>query len=311
METVADKTGVFQEGKKFVAYNNGEIVTSAYNHRQAEIALEKAMGIYVDGRSKKSKNEKKYGSLSQREQKFHVNKRFEFLEKAVQMVADGVQPSVIISGRGGVGKSYSVTKTLKDFGLMDMSMSEDMMGIDNPEDCFITLKGYSTAKSLYRTLYENNGSVIICDDMDSVFKDNTSISILKAALDSYSNRVIHWGAEMRGDDNLPRTFEFTGRIIFITNLNSDEIDQAVVTRSMVIDLAMSPSELIDRMMEIIKSRKFLPEYSMEVKFDSINFIDKMKDEVKELSLRTLISVCKIRYEFPKEWEEMAAYIICK
>ena len=36
------------------------------------------------------------------------------------------------------------------------------------------VKGYSTAKGLYRTLFENNGMVIIFDDCDSILKDDVA-----------------------------------------------------------------------------------------------------------------------------------------
>jgi hypothetical protein len=62
----------------------------------------------------------------------------------------------------------------------------------NPKKVFTQIKGFSTAKNMFRTLYENNGSTIIFDDCDSILKDAIAINILKAALDSYDKRVITW-----------------------------------------------------------------------------------------------------------------------
>lgn len=296
--------GIIENGKKYDAYFEGEFLGSSYNFRSSEIMFQKREGTFVDGRVKKPVK-----TLSKVNKIYNIDQRFEFLEKAVEMAGRGVQPSVIISGRGGVGKTYSVTKALKNSGLIDIT-GKDIEITYNPENYFITFKGFSTAKAFFRTLYTYNGSTIICDDMDSVFKDNNSISILKAALDSYSERIIHWGSEIKGDDDLPRTFEFTGKIVFITNLNTEDIDQAVISRSMVIDLSMTAAELVERMITIVQSAKFLPEYSMDIKMDSLRFIDKNKENIKELSLRSLISVCKIRSEFSNDWEDMAKYITC-
>lgn len=316
------KDGVFQVGKKFEAYVNGNLVGTAYIERSAEIIYEKATGTYVERRGRKmppvtseapmrTPSITKTPAFIQKLEKkvFHINERFEFLEKAVAMVASGVQPSVVVSGAGGLGKTYTVKKTLKDFGLNDVSGAD--AEVDYSKDSsFIMVKGFSTAKNLYRTLYNNNGSVIVLDDIDNILKDNNAVNILKACLDSYDRRIVTWGAEIRSkDDDLPQTFEFTGSIIFITNMNPEKIDQAIRSRSLMIDVSMTIPETIDRMAEIIKVRSFYPEYSMDAKKDALVFIDKMKYKAKELSLRTLITICKIRNEFPSEWEDMAEYVL--
>ena len=96
-------------------------------------------------------------------EKFNINQRFDFVEKLVGMVADGVQPSAIITGEGGLGKTYTVTKTLETRGYKDISDLADFeVGtIINARKCFTMVKGYSTPKGLYRTLFENNKSIIV------------------------------------------------------------------------------------------------------------------------------------------------------
>lgn len=311
------KNGVFQEDgkKKWIAYFNGQVVGESYIYRTAEVAYEKACGTYIDPRKKNKVSYNKTQPSSNNapqavSTKPNVNKRFEFLEKAVRMVADGTQPSVVVSGAGGLGKTYTVRKALKECGLEDYTLV-DNDAIDPTEKGFVFVKGFSTAKNLYRTLYNNNGSVVVLDDTDSIFKCANSVNILKACLDSYSTRTVDWGAEMKRDDDLPRSFEFTGQVVFITNINSDDLDQAIRSRSMVIDLAMTEKETVDRMLEIAVSDTFLPEFSMDIKEDAIQFIDENKYNAKELSLRTLITVCKVRSEFPDSWVDMAKYIICK
>jgi hypothetical protein len=51
--------------------------------------------------------------------KFCINSRFGFVEKLVNMVSSGVQPSAVITGQGGLGKTYTVMKTLKTAGIQD------------------------------------------------------------------------------------------------------------------------------------------------------------------------------------------------
>ena len=241
--------------------------------------------------------------------KFTINTRFSFVEKVVKMVGTGVQASAVITGEGGLGKSFTVLKTLKAMGMVDIN--DIVPGqVVNPKKVFTQIKGFSTAKNMFRTLYENNGSTIIFDDCDSILKDAIAINILKAALDSYDKRVITWGAEMRGDDDLPRSFEFTGKIVFISNLDQNKIDQAIRSRSMLIDLSMTTEQKLDRMGFLIKAEDFMPEYKLEEKEDALNLIRELQKSCKEISLRTLISVTKIRATVDDEWKELAEYTLC-
>jgi hypothetical protein len=248
-------------------------------------------------------------AATEKQNRFDINTRFGFVEKLVNMVATGVQPSAVITGEGGLGKTYTVTKTLEANGYKDISdLAEFQVGsVINTRKCFTMVKGYSTAKGLYRTLFENNKSIVVFDDCDAVLKDPVALNLLKGALDSYGKRIISWNADMK-DDDLPRSFEFTGRVIFISNMDQDKIDQAIRSRSMMIDLSMSLDQKIDRMEFIAKSDEFLPEYDAKIKSDSLSLIREIKDDCKEISLRTLIAVCKIRAS-NKEYKDLATYML--
>lgn len=245
--------------------------------------------------------------------KFGINERFGFVEKLVNMVSSGVQPSAVITGQGGLGKTYTVMKTLEKSGILDYNevIRKAAVGSSiNMAKVFVTIKGYSTPKGLYRTLFENNKSVIVFDDCDSILKDPVALNLLKGALDSYGKRIISWNAESFGkDDDLPRTFEFTGKVIFISNMDQNNIDQAIRSRSMMIDLSMTDDQKIDRMEHIAATDEFMPEYEAEHKSDALKLIRELKDECKEISLRTLISVTKIR-SANKDWKDLAAYVLC-
>ena len=241
--------------------------------------------------------------------RYDINTRFGFVEKLVNMVATGVQPSAVITGEGGLGKTYTVTKTLEANGYKDISDLADFQvgSVINTRKCFTMIKGFSTAKGLYRTLFENNKSIVVFDDCDAVLKDPVALNLLKGALDSYGKRIISWNADMK-DDDLPRSFEFTGRVIFISNMDQDRIDQAIRSRSMMIDLSMTLDQKIDRMEFIAKSDEFLPEYDATIKADALGLIRKIKSECKEISLRTLIAVSKVRAS-NKDWKDLATYML--
>ena len=223
---------------------------------------------------------------------FSINKRFEILTDLTSMVVNNITPSLIVTGEGGLGKTFTVTKAIEDMGLSN--------------DNFVFFKGYSTARGLYNTLYDNNGKLIVFDDCDSVLEDKVAINILKSALDSYDKREISWMANMRKGDEYPQQFEFTGRIIFISNKSKDKIDGAILSRSLVVDLSMTPAEKIERMRTIVPN--ILPGFSDEVKEDALWFLDNNKEKY-DINMRTLIMVSKMRYSFPETWSELATFMI--
>ena len=244
------------------------------------------------------------------ESRFNINQRFGFVESMVQMLANGEQPSIVVTGPGGLGKSYTVTDALRKSGMKDVSILDDYeVGAELPKNSFVVIKGYSTPKGLYRTLFENRKSVIVFDDCDSVLKDPVSLNLLKGALDSYSKRIISWRADIR-DEDLPTSFEFKGRVIFISNLSSTQLDQAVISRSMAVDLSMTTEQKIDRMRYLLASDTFMPEYDKQHKSDALDLIGTLKDKVKELSLRTLIQCTKIRKAAGNNWKDLAEYTMC-
>ncbi len=289
---------------KFVGYVNGKVVKRSKERKHVEEKVAALSGTKVDfeGTVKKA---------AERDAKFGINTRFEFVEKLVNMVAAGVQPSAVITGEGGLGKTFTVTKTLEKAGYKDISDLADFQvgSVINTRKCFTMVKGYSTAKGLYRTLFENNKSIIVFDDCDAVLKDPVALNLLKGALDSYGKRIISWNADMR-DEDLPRSFNFEGRVIFISNMDQNNIDQAIRSRSMLIDLSMNADQKIERMETIAKCETFMPEYESNIKADALNLIRELKDSAKEISLRTLISVCKIRASNPKDYKALAEYMIC-
>ena len=245
--------------------------------------------------------------------RFTINERFAFVTDMVQMLAAGEQPSVVVTGPGGLGKTHTVTAALTKLGLRDVSNpNEYPVGtVINPKKSFKVVKGYSTPKGLYRTLFENKDSIVVFDDCDSVLKDPIAINLLKAALDSYSRRIISWNADFK-DDELPNVFEFKGRVVFISNIPSNFMDQAVISRSLAVDLSMTLQQKVDRMRYLLEDPTFMPEYGRTEKTDAINLIESLKDKVKEMSLRTLIQVTKIRRSkgsSPK-WKDLAEYAIC-
>lgn len=235
-----------------------------------------------------------------------INQRFGFVTQLVDMVARNKAVSVVITGPGGLGKTHTTIEALKAAGLREAS-GFDGAPIGDPKS-YLVVKGYSTAKGLYRTLFEANGSVIVFDDCDDVMKDPVALNLLKGALDSYARRVISWNADFK-DEDLPKSFNFTGRIVFISNMKRESINNALLTRAYSVDLAMTTEQKLERMEVLLQSDTFMPTYSDTHKQEAMQLIRSVGERANELSLRTLQAITKIRAAAGRgdSWKLLAEY----
>ena len=209
---------------------------------------------------------------------------FNNLERLTKMVGRGIQPSLVITGGAGLGKTYLVKKTLTDMGLEEAKQ-------------FVHFKGRATAAGLFVTLYENSDKIIVLDDCDSVFKDMDAVNMLKAALDSYDTRKLSYIStkplkDAYGDP-VPRHFEFTGKIIFISNISQSKLDEAIKSRSFVSDISMNTKQMFQRI-DDLKSQieTKIPNEVKDKALEIMKGLEKKYDGV-EINLRSFIKACRI------------------
>ena len=284
---------------RFEGFVDGKMVSRSRHESYVKDQLYKAG--FVVGTVENNKTQ----AVSQ----FGINERFAFVEQMVGMVAKKTIASTIITGQGGLGKTHTVLKALKSFGMQDttdLTQFEVGARINTPK-AYRIIKGFSTAKGLYRTLFEGNGQVLVFDDCDSVLKDPVALNLLKGALDSYGDRWISWNADFK-DDDLPKSFKFTGAIVFISNMDLDRVDQAVKSRAMCVDLSMTTEQKVERMEALVIDKEFLPEFDIKFKQDAIAFIREVMNDVSNLILRSLIATTKIRAE-GGAWKNLAKYVL--
>jgi hypothetical protein len=219
-----------------------------------------------------------------------------------------------VVGEGGLGKSYTVMRRLAKNGLTELSTHASSFEVGarfdtNNTRSFVVVKGYSTPKALFRTLYENRTRLIVFDDCDSVLENDTAANLLKAALDSYDKRIVTWNSEGwgGGDDELPKSFEFTGAVIFISNMAMHRVPQAVISRSAPADVSMTRAEVIDRMRQIVRSDEFMGEVELSLKLEAVDFIGQhiQNPQIKTFNLRTLIKVITNRRCKPDRWQRLS------
>jgi len=298
MTTVNSSVKFDRQSGKYVAMADGKVVTQTKSLARAKRLLK----AHLAGLVQMEQEEQDSGL------QFSVADRFAFVEALSTMVATGKAPSAIITGEGGIGKTFTVTKTLRDLGLV----ANTDEGADQlpPSKVFTIVKGYSTPMALYRTLYENSDRIIVFDDCDSIMKDPVAINLLKAALDSYSKRIVSWNSEQRGND-LPSSFQFHGGVVFISNHTLGTLDQAIRTRALCVDLSMTADQKLERMEQIVASGDFLAEAPDEHKADALAAIKENLALVRNLSLRTLVQVTKVRSTDRRDWKRLALYVMAQ
>ena len=147
---------------------------------------------------------------------------------------------------------------------------------------------------------------MVFDDCDGVLKDATALMMFKGALDSYDERWVSWYAESLGDTDLPKTFKFTGRIIFISNMSMNKIDDAVKTRAFKIDVSMTAAQRIERMEAVLEG--VMPHIDMPIKVDALNLVKELMNVAREVNFRALQRVITIRSSKTEEsWKNLAKF----
>ena len=176
------------------------------------------------------------------------------LRHLIKMTIGGSSNALFVAGRGGVGKTHTVEEVLHELGLKD-------------GDGYFKNTGTASPAGLYTLLFRYQDGVILFDDSDDALKDQEARNILKAATDTKKIRKLVWNKrgsnvvdpdDDRSDEEIldageiPRYFEFTGKVIFISNLNMDKLDPdgAIRTRAYMIDINPTDDEVYEFMEQI-------------------------------------------------------------
>jgi hypothetical protein len=234
-----------------------------------------------------------------------VHERFEDMKSMIQLIVKKVRPSYFISGKSGASKSHTVLFTM------------DQLGLVEGKDYFLA-KGTASPVGIYSTLYKWNGKTVIFDDADSAFKDKTSTNLLKSALDSTQVRRICWITQTNFDPTtkneeeikelldkgkLPTFFDFTGGVIFVSNIPFSEVDTAIKTRSLVQDIQLTQEEMFDEMQRNLPT--IHPNVPMEFKQKVLDTIRKgYANKNKEISFRTLVTAIALAASDTENWERL-------
>ena len=165
-------------------------------------------------------------------------KQIQIYKDYLNMLFEGHIHSVLCHSKAGYGKTYTTIKTLKELG----------------KD-YIYNSGVTTAVALYKMFYDNNDKVIVLDDIETIFKDDRIINLLKAALwDVDGKRRISYKSTSKTLEDYPDSFEFTGKLIILANEiqgRNDESYKALMSRCLKYELTYNLQEILDISKNII------------------------------------------------------------
>ena len=239
-----------------------------------------------------------------------LRERFQILDDMTQMSIDGVVRGMVVTGPPGVGKSFGVEQVLEKNNLFDKIAGKKLrFGIE---------KGAASAIGLYKLLYtySDSGNVLVLDDCDTVLYDETSLNLLKAALDSSKKRRLSWNTDssLLRREGIPDSFEFKGSVIFITNLRFDKVRgkikdhlDAIMSRCHYLDLTMDTMrEKMLRVKQIVGDG-MLNEYQFtkDEENEIVDFMVNNQTRLREVSLRMCTKIADLRKSQSDRWTRMA------
>ena len=288
-----------------------------------EIDFDEPLPEYVDDSVKMSRDEKKLIA--------DALPIFSTLNAHVMVVGKGLSPALLVTGPGGIGKSFSVEKILSHFGKKNKD--------------FVIMKGKCTPSAMFEFLFKNYDKICVFDDCDSVLSSKEGIAVLKGALDSGRTREISWNtkrADMvdtfdcetrkevlarlkewskahKGKAGVPNHFQFEGSVIFVSNMTRKELaskDSALLTRCDLVDIKVTRDEVLTRIRYLLPEIKIYDANGKNISksglkkevfrwISSPTFLNDRRMRNKAIDFRVFIKAYKARYANMPNWKQMA------
>lgn len=152
-------------------------------------------------------------------------------------------PLMIASGGAGVGKSFNFHLVAEIRGKRAFDAESHEPG-DGDYD-YVEVGEASSPTQLLMILQQHNGKVILFDDTDNILTEKDCRGIMKKATASGGKRIV--GKVSSNSSSNVDPFEFTGQIIFLTNMTQDDLTKdshinAIYSRAIKKDINFTKKE---------------------------------------------------------------------
>lgn len=232
-----------------------------------------------------------------------LEKRYANVESYIKQIANGKIHNLIVNGPPGVGKTHSVENYLSKYA----------------HGKYKVVKGHMTPLSLYGNLYFHReaNSVLVLDDIDSVFKKIEGVNLLKAAIDTSPVRRISWESTtpLRGV-GIPTSFEFKGSVILVSNIGFDGHSKgnlsahldALKDRSYKIIVADNSKEsCFKQVCFMVTQKELLSSFNLTKgqEYSLLEYMESNLEKFNKVSLRTAVKLAQLMAINAQDWRDMA------
>lgn len=200
---------------------------------------------------------------------------FDTAKDLIKVTLNGLSTATLISGEGGIGKTFLTIETVKE---------------ELKPDEWVYKSGFTSPLAFYKFLYRNrNTKVIIVDDVEGLFNNSVSLAIMKRAThDTTGKRLIYYDTTSNKAEGTPAVFELKSRLIILCNKvpNWNEPNMtAFLSRTIHYKLEFSHEQKKEIIRQILSIRKDL---SKEQKQRVLEIIDKETTiATKNFNIRTM------------------------
>lgn len=267
-----------------------------------------------------------------------VDSLFGHLYELSELAAKGKLTSLIIYGGPGTGKTVTVMEAIKNAHLVKGRDYVKISGKISPIELYKTLFLYRKGGLV---LFDDCDSMWGDKDASNYLKAALDTSKVReiSSVSSRMKNVSKWDEERReayndeldkllngeeadededddegnsdieaGKIKFPSVFDFTGRVIFISNLAKNQLDSAVLSRSAKIDMTLTPEEMLKRMKSILPKLGG-DDIPLKIKEEIIEVLLDLSDKeiLDAITMRDFVKVANIYRSGSPNWKRLAEF----
>jgi hypothetical protein len=226
-----------------------------------------------------------------------IDKKFKLMLDMVGLAAEHAINGLIIDGAPGIGKSFSIADFLKENYIKN-----------HPNPIVPTWSsGHITPLQTFNLLGEHNtvSDLLVFDDCDGVFQEQTSMNVLKAATEMRAKRVVSWNTAFRGAKF--ESYQFDSSIIIITNASCNSVHfKALTDRFHMVSMDVTNMEKLAKIFSVATQNDYC---DTQTGFEIAYWLYQEKDNIDYMSIRTFVKIAQLAKHRPETWRDLAQMTI--
>ena len=200
---------------------------------------------------------------------------FEIAKHLLLVTIRGHSISTIITGDGGIGKTYLTVSLIKS------ELKSEEWEYKN---------GFTSPLAFYKYLFHNaNKKLLILDDIEGLFGNEVGISLLKSALwDVDGKRLIQYDTTSEKANDVPSIFELKARLIVLCNKIPNIFEKnmtALLSRTVHYELLFSRQQILAIIKHILYSKSEVSKAQKDRVWEIIN--KETTEATNSMNIRTM------------------------